>query len=272
VPEKTCDYRAARVKYIQKGRQGGLLFRVEVSVKPDLPDPRGEALKADIRDLGIGGVQQVRVSDVYLLEGKLTSKELELICSQLLADPIVEAYTTGESPLIAPQEARAVEVAYNPGVMDPVEESVSKGIRDLGVKNLKSVKTAKRYYLWGKLSNGDIELISNKLLVNSVIQHVVTDSESVSLPSAEYEFNRVEVELLSLDDAGLTKLGREKLELNLNEMKQIQGYFKKLGRNPPTSSWKRFRRPGQSTASTRPSTPASGWAARLSIIYSKAPS
>jgi phosphoribosylformylglycinamidine synthase II len=208
------------------------LFRVEVSVKPDLPDPRGEALKADIRDLGIGGVQQVRVSDVYWLEGDLTSKELELICSQLLADPIVEAYATGESPLVAPQDARAVEVAYNPGVMDPVEESVSKGIRDLGVKNLKSVKTAKRYYLWGQLSNGDIELISNKLLVNSVIQHVVTDSESVSLPSAEYEFNRVEVELLSLDDAGLTKLGREKLELNLNEMKQIQGYFSRLGRNP----------------------------------------
>jgi phosphoribosylformylglycinamidine synthase II len=208
------------------------LFRVEVSVKPDLPDPRGEALKADIRDLGIGGVQQVRVSDVYLLEGDLTSKELKLICSQLLADPIVEAYATGESPLIAPQDARAVEVAYNPGVMDPVEESVSKGIRDLGVTALKSVKTAKRYYLWGKLSNGDIELISSKLLVNSVIQHVVTDGESVSLPPAEYKFNRVEVELLGLDDAGLTKLGRERLELNLNEMRQIQGYFKKLGRNP----------------------------------------
>ncbi len=208
------------------------MFRVEVSVKPDLPDPRGEALKADIRDLGIGGVQQVRVNNVYLLEGKLTPKELELICSQLLADPIVEACSTGESPLIAPQDAKAVEVAYNPGVMDPVEESVSKGIRDLGITALDSVKTAKRYYLWGKLSNSDIELISNKLLVNSVIQHVVTDGEKASLPSADYEFSRVEVELLGLDDGGLTKLGREKLELNLHEMRQIQGYFKKLGRNP----------------------------------------
>jgi phosphoribosylformylglycinamidine synthase II len=208
------------------------LFRVEVSVKPDLPDPRGEALKADIRDLGIGGVQQVRVSDVYWLEGKLTPQELELICSQLLADPIVEAYAIGHDSPVSASEAHAVEVAYNPGVMDPVEESVSKGIRDLGVTALKSVKTAKRYYLWGQLANSDIELIANKLLVNSVIQHMVTDSESASLPSAEYEFNRVEVELLSLDDDGLTKLGREKLELNLNEMRQIQGYFSKLGRNP----------------------------------------
>jgi phosphoribosylformylglycinamidine (FGAM) synthase PurS component len=52
------------------------LFRVEVSVKPDLPDPRGEALKADIRDLGIARVQKVRVSDVYWLEGDLSPKEL----------------------------------------------------------------------------------------------------------------------------------------------------------------------------------------------------
>ena len=59
------------------------MFRVEVSVKPDLPDPRGEALKADIHDLGIGSAQQVRVSDVYLLEGKIAQKELELICRQL---------------------------------------------------------------------------------------------------------------------------------------------------------------------------------------------
>jgi phosphoribosylformylglycinamidine synthase II len=212
--------------------KGGLLSRVEVSVKPDLPDPRGEALKADIRDLGIGSVQQVRVSNVYLLEGKLTQKELELICRQLLADPIVEAYSIGKSPLIAPQDALAVEVAYNPGVMDPVEESVSKGIRDLGVTTLKSVKTAKRYYLWGKISTADIELIANKLLVNSVIQHVVTDGEKASLPSADYRFSRKEVELLTLDDKGLTRLGRERLELNLNEMKQIQGYFSKLGRNP----------------------------------------
>jgi phosphoribosylformylglycinamidine synthase II len=116
--------------------------------------------------------------------------------------------------------------------MDPVEESVSKGIRDLGIKTLKSVKTAKRYYLWGKISASDIELISNKLLVNSVIQHVVTDGERASLPSADYRFTLKEVELLSLDDDGLVKLGRERLELNLNEMKQIQGYFSKLGRNP----------------------------------------
>jgi phosphoribosylformylglycinamidine synthase II len=207
------------------------LSRVEVSVKPSLPDPRGEALKADIRDLGIGTVRQIRVSDVYLLEGNLSRKELETICRQLLADPVVEDYSIGEAPP-TPPDAHAIEVAYNPGVMDPVEESVSKGIRDLGVTTVTSVKTAKRYYLSGRLSAGDIELISSKLLVNSVIQHVVTGGEKAALPPASYSFSLKKVELLNLDDGGLTRLGREKLELNLEEMKQVRGYFTGVGRNP----------------------------------------
>jgi phosphoribosylformylglycinamidine synthase II len=205
------------------------LSRVEVSVKPSLPDPRGESLKADIRDLGIATVQQARVSDVYLLEGDLSQKELEKVCRELLADPVVEEYSIGELP--PSQDAHAVEVAYNPGVMDPVEESVSKGIGDLGITTVTSVKTAKRYYLSGNLSANDIEFISSKLLVNSVIQHVVTGGERV-LPPASYDFSRVEVELLTLNDEGLTRLGREKLELNLEEMKQVQGYFAGAGRNP----------------------------------------
>ena len=214
--------------------KGALLFRVEVSVKSGFPDPRGEALQKDIRDLGITTAEQVRVSDIYLLEGKLSQKEANIICRELLADPIVEEYSIGEAPLVAvkAQNTHAIEVAYNPGVMDPVEESVGKGILDLGITTVESVKTAKRYYLWGELSASDIELICNKLLVNSVIQHVVTGREKVSLPSAAYRFSLEEVDLLSLDDDGLTKLCQDKLWLIPNELKHIQSYFSNLGRNP----------------------------------------
>jgi len=208
------------------------LFRVEVSVKSGFPDPRGEALQRDIRELGIATVEQARVSDVYLLEGGLSRKEVNIICRELLADPVVEQYSIGESPLAAPEDAHAIEVAYNPGLMDPVEESVRKGILDLGITTVEAVKTAKRYYLSGELSAGDIELICNKLLVNSVVQHVVTSQERVSLPSATYRFSLQEVDLLTLDDDGLTRLGEEKLGLNLNELKCIQSYFSRLGRNP----------------------------------------
>jgi len=207
------------------------LFRVEVSVKASLPDPRGEALKADIRDLGITSVSRVRVSNIYLLEGGLSGEELNTICRELLADPVVEEYSVGDAPLIALSDAHAVEVAYNPGVMDPVEESVRKGVRDLGITKVESVKTAKRYYLSGKLSPGDIELISSRLLVNSVVQHVVTRQEKVSLPAAAYSFSLREVDLLTMDDAGLAGLGQE-LWLTPGELRHIQGYFSRLGRNP----------------------------------------
>lgn len=207
------------------------LFRIEVSVKSGLPDPRGEALKADIRDLGIATVSRVSVSNIYLLEGGLSQEEVAIICRELLADPLVEEYSVGDVPLLAIADAQAVEVAYNPGVMDPVEESVKKGIRDLGITKVESVKTAKRYYLSGKLSPGDIEFIYSKLLANSVIQHAVTSQERVSLPSAEYRFSRQEVGLLTMDDAGLDKLGQE-LWLTVDELKHIQGYFSSLGRNP----------------------------------------
>jgi len=207
------------------------LFRVEVSVKASLPDPRGEALKADIRDLGIASVSQVRVSNIYMLEGGLSGEEVSTICRELLVDSVVEEYSVGDTSLVAKSDAHAVEVAYNPGVMDPVEESVKKGIRDLGITKVESVKTAKRYYLWGKLSPGDIELISTKLLVNSVVQHVVTAGERVSLPSTEYQFSLQRVDLLTMDDAGLARLGGE-LWLTTSELKHIQGYFSKSGRSP----------------------------------------
>ena len=90
------------------------MFRVEVSVKSTLPDPRGEALKADIRDLGIAGVSQARVSNIYMLEGGLSGEELDTICRELLADPVVEEYLVGDVSLIAPSDAHAVEVAYIP--------------------------------------------------------------------------------------------------------------------------------------------------------------
>ena len=207
------------------------MFRIEVSVKSTLPDPRGEALKADIRDLGITTLSRVRVSNIYMLVGGLSREELNTICRELLADPVVEEYLVGDAPLTITSDAHAVEVAYNPGVMDPVEESVKKAVRDLGITRVESVKTAKRYYLSGKLSSGDIELISSKLLVNSVIQHVVTTQEKVSLPTATYSFSLREVDLLAMDDGGLARLGQE-LWLTPGELKHIQGYFSRLGRNP----------------------------------------
>ena len=208
-----------------------MLF-IAVWVKAGLPDPRGDALQKDIQDLGIVKVTQVRVRDIYLLEGRLSEAEVGRICQELLADPVVQEYSYGEAPTSPGQQAHVIEVAYNPGVMDPVEESIIKGIRDLGISTVDRVKTAKRYFLWGELSKQELETICDKLLVNPVIQHVVTSREELSLPPATYDFSLESIELLGLDDAALTELSKNRLWLNLSEMKRIQSYFSGLGRNP----------------------------------------
>ena len=210
-----------------------MLQRVEVSVREDLRDPRGGALLKDIVDLGIRGVERVRVSDIYVIEGDLGDDDVRRICEELLADPVVDEYScsAADAGLSLPG-CRSVEVAYNPGVIDPVEESVTKGIRDLGITAVGSVKTSSRYLLWGSLPAEDFRFICDRLLVNRVIQHVVTGQEITSVPSTQYEFALNRVDLLSADDRQLTESGRDRLSLNLSEMKQIRDYFAGQGRNP----------------------------------------
>ena len=69
------------------------LFRIEVSVKDGFTDPGAEALQKDIHDLGITSVERVSASDIYLLEGKPDQAALDIICQELLTDPIVEGYS-----------------------------------------------------------------------------------------------------------------------------------------------------------------------------------
>jgi phosphoribosylformylglycinamidine synthase len=210
------------------------LFRIEVSVKAGFPDPEGDRLEKDIRDIGITTVKRARVSDVYLLEGELDEAEVVKIGQELLADPMVEDFSWGQGPLSRTdgEDVHVIEVAYNPGVTDPVAGSVGKAIRDLGIATVTLVKTARKYSLQGDLSDQSLQSICDKLLVNTLIQHVVTKREAVSPPSTTYNFVLNTVDLLDLNDDGLMELSKDRLWLNLSEMKRIKGHFSRLGRNP----------------------------------------
>jgi phosphoribosylformylglycinamidine synthase subunit PurSL len=142
----------------------------------------------------------------------------------------VEEYAHDDTP--CPAGTRLVEVAYNPGVMDPVEESVKKGIQDLSIATITAVRTAKKYLLWGDIPDDTLKSISDKLLVNSVVQHIVARKETVSLRSATYNFALEKIDIAAMDDKALMDLSKGRFWLNLQEMRIIQDYFKKLGRQP----------------------------------------
>ncbi len=223
-----------------------MIWRVEVRDKKGVFDALGESVKKDILDLGISSVSKVEVSQVYLLDGQISELQVVKICQELLVDQIVQDYyhTPQQTLLIAPAQPnlRIVEIAYNPGVMDPVEESTLKGIRDLGIETVSSIRTSKKYLIYGKLSDQEFNMVVDKILSNKLIQHVVDhenlsgkkraqDTETDAQKNAPLKIVLVNItkasdkELLSLSQQG-------QLFLNLEEMKAIQKYFKKEGRDP----------------------------------------
>ncbi|OGG51987.1 MAG: hypothetical protein A3F84_15330, partial [Candidatus Handelsmanbacteria bacterium RIFCSPLOWO2_12_FULL_64_10] len=61
-----------------------MLYRIEVGLRPGVPDAAGADVKRGIEDLGIGGVASVSVSDVYYIEGDLSPAEAERVAGELL--------------------------------------------------------------------------------------------------------------------------------------------------------------------------------------------
>jgi phosphoribosylformylglycinamidine synthase PurS subunit len=69
---------------------------VLVRPKPGILDPQGEAVQGSLRQLGFA-VEQARVGRVVDLELESTDPtearaELERMCEQLLANPLIESY------------------------------------------------------------------------------------------------------------------------------------------------------------------------------------
>ena len=229
-----------------------MIHRVEVRLKNHLPDAQGQSLVRDIRDLGIDTVSDVRVADIYWLDADLSPGELDLVGHGLLADPVTQEYRCFTSdadnrespPSAAPssqgdgdaggeaagkgRDFHTVEVAFNAGVNDPVEESVLKAVRDLGIKAARAARTSRRYFITGQLDDGQVEAVCSRLLVNPIIQHVV-QGENVGFPkNPEYNFKLETVDILGADEAGLS--GR--FGFAGDELQAIIGYYKRQGRNP----------------------------------------
>ncbi|HKU42521.1 MAG TPA: phosphoribosylformylglycinamidine synthase subunit PurS [Polyangiales bacterium] len=70
---------------------------VYVTLKTEVLDPQGEAVKRALNALGFSGVQNVRVGKLIELElspasPQTAATELRAMCEKLLANPIVEDF------------------------------------------------------------------------------------------------------------------------------------------------------------------------------------
>jgi phosphoribosylformylglycinamidine synthase PurS subunit len=75
---------------------------VLVRPKPGILDPQGEAVESSLRQLGfaVEGARIGRVVDLELEDGDPAQarQELERMCEQLLANPLIESYEITVGP------------------------------------------------------------------------------------------------------------------------------------------------------------------------------
>ncbi len=210
-----------------------MVTKIEIGSKSQYDNPAGNVVAKDIRDLGITSVTQVKTFEIFYLQGELSQAQIERICKHLLVDQVSQLFAVNHPLEPEGDFLWSVEITYNPGVMDPVAESTLKGIRDLGIDAVSQVKTARKYHIYGSISEAEKKLIIEKRLANRLIQHVVQPEEKIFAEPGRYHFARIEVPLLQADDAELVGISRDgQLFLNLDEMKAIQAHFRKLGRQP----------------------------------------
>jgi len=212
-----------------------LVYRVEVIPRQGEMPP--DYLLSDIAALGITGIERVERSALYFLRGEFAESDVALLCDELLVDPVVQQshreLATDAVP--CPNGAARVEVGLLPGVTDSVADNLMARAALLGITGLRAVASGQSYLLYGNPTPESVQEISRRLLYNDVIQYCevgqLTPHVGVNPPPTRARAESVP--LRDLDDTALTVLSRERLlSLDLTEMRAVQGYFRREGREP----------------------------------------
>ena len=205
-------------------------------------DPRAVELQGQLADLLDGCDGGIKVSSLFYLRGEgLDQDQVALAAEHLLSDSVTqecELRDLGDGERLPDPQAdgdvgHVATVRKKTGVMEPVEESLLKGLDDLGLSGL-SVRLALRVRFQISLAEEQLDLVGEKVLSNPAIEDVFWDETEVPSPfiaAAPYEFSLGEVELSGIDDEGLVQLSIDgQLSLNLDEMRTIRDHFETQGR------------------------------------------
>jgi len=210
-------------------------WRFEVFNRAGFADVHGLGVLEEIRELGIDSVEAVQSARVFLVEADFDRSFAERLGRELLSDPVCEEYYIGRSKAPAGlAKATLIEVHLKSGVTDPVAESVTAAIADMGAA-AGNVRTARKYVLLGELSARQVDTIAKRVLSNDCIEDCIIgdEAEPPSPHVKPYQLKVIEWPIRELDEEGLVALSKEKdLFLNLVEMRTIQKYYRELGREP----------------------------------------
>ncbi len=205
-----------------------MLHEIRISTK-QATDKKSTDLLSEILSLGINSVTDVKTVKVYRLEG-LSESAAQHIAQQLLQEDVYQT-----SIINKPLETKAacsIEVAQKPGVMNQEVNSIFKAAQQIGIHELLAADSSYEYHFFGNVTDQELQLITDRLLVNKTIQQIVTQKPSTLLVSGSVgPINQIPVRGMS-DEQLIACAQENQLYLNLSELKAIQNYFNAIERDP----------------------------------------
>jgi len=198
-------------------------------------DPRNSIYLKDAHALGFQHLKDIRVQDLYFIEGQLSQEELQQLALNLLTDPVIQFASWDElhaSSLNPESDTVIMEVSPRPGVTDPVSAEIIRAAYELRINGVHRAATGQRFILTG-LDESQIPLIANQLLANNVIQHWKIGSIDPSFPEEVESSGHVEtIAIRNLSDDELLALSKDRrAALDLAEMQAIRAYCQKENRD-----------------------------------------
>ncbi len=207
--------------------------RIEVSLKPSLPDPAGRRMSARIAsDLGFV-VDDLRVADEFIIDRNLSARDLEMVVEEVFQDPVIQEAAV-DQPLKIPFDW-LIEVGFRPGVTDNVGRTAREAVeRALGVQfqSGEGLYTRKLYFIKGEMTREQADTIAKDLLANDLIQTRAVfapgdDRSAITVPRVTSRSEAVIRTInLNVDDEALLRISKEGvLALSLDEMRAIRDYY-----------------------------------------------
>jgi len=215
-----------------------MIRRIETAMKGEFPDPRGERVRREIRELFGISLDAVRSVDVYTVDAEIDEAILQTAMNEAFCDPITQVCRADGAVVI--DFDWSVEVSYRPGVTDNVGRTAREALENIAgrpFRDEEKVYSSIRWVLSGHLDQGEVEQIADRLLANPLIQKttIVSRGEFSRNPFFAPNLPRVsalreprvrEIDL-EVSDEELIRISREGvLALSLEEMKVIQAHFR----------------------------------------------
>jgi len=198
---------------------------IRVSSLSEKEDGRGLSIKSELSN---SSITKIRTARLYRLEG-INENDAKLLAEKLLCERIIQVYSLNKS--LIEDSSQEIEIAYKSGVMNPEAASIIKAAEDMGIK-LIAANSSWEYYFFGSISQDKIyESVRRINLFNETIEYIVNEKPKTLLIKGNVGPTTI-IPLRDMKDNEMLSLSKDKLFLNLEEMKAIQQYFKKIKRDP----------------------------------------